>query len=212
MMTNEELIKFLNQQELASKKKPIFFLHYNPETLRIVNFRNYLETKDELPYIELTEEELGIPLKNFDVINYFVIPDKKKIEKIIDEGISISKIDDLIYEIPKIISNKRLTYKDKQFDLMIEQNNSLREFKIKLAKPLKEKFRFQGRSTQEMSVYVTAMNDPNILYKTLKFTFSNIIENEYFTITFGDFGGQEVNIYASKYFDNYLHVDIRDDQ
>lgn len=211
-MNSEEIIKFLNEQEKALKQKPKFFLHYNPETLRIVNFRNYLESKDELPYIELTEEQLGVPLKNFDVIDYFVSPDKKKIEKIVDEGVTVSKIDDLIYEIPKVVSDKRLTYKDKQFDLMIEQNNTLREFKIKLSKPIKERFRFQARSAQEMSVYVTAMNDPNILYKTLKFTFSNIIENEYFTITFGDFGGQEVNIYASKYFDNYLHVDIRDDK
>ena len=39
-----------------------------------------------------------------------------------------------LYSIPKIVSKERLTYKDYPFDLQIEQNNTLREFRIKLSR------------------------------------------------------------------------------
>lgn len=208
-MDNDALLEIIKKQEEALYKKPNFYLHYDPSNFRIINFRNYLEKTDSLPYVEMTESEIGISVSELDITKYFILPKKKKLEKIIDETFTISKIDDLIYEIPKVISEKRLTYKDKPFDLSIEQNNSLKEFKVKLSKTLKEKYKIQGITSQEMTVYVTATNDPNILYKTLRFRFIDVVSHEYITIPFEEFEGHEVNIYAFKYFDNYLHVDVR---
>ena len=63
------------------------------------------------------------------------------IEKIEYDDTPIVTIADYIYEIPKIKSKERITSKDRHYDLLIEQNNSLGEFRIKLSKELKEKFK-----------------------------------------------------------------------
>lgn len=211
-MTKEDpIFEYLRQQEEASKNPPVFYIHYDPHTTRAVNLRNYLETSDNLPYIELAEKDLDLKDPNFTISNYRVIAADKKIEKIEYDETPIVTIADFIYEIPKTKSKERITAKDRHFDLLIEQNNPLGEFRIKLSKELKEKFALQGKNAQVMHVYVTALNDPNILYKTLKFTFGDLIKNEYYTLYFEDFKGNEANVYALKYFQEYLHVDIRDE-
>lgn len=211
MDDEDEVFKILRLQEEALKKPPVFYVHYDPHTTKAVNLRNYLETNDNLPYIELSENDLDLKDSSFTISNYRVIVADKKIEKIEYNETPIVTIADFIYEIPKMKSKERITAKDKHFDLLIEQNNPIGEFRIKLSKELKEKFALQGKNAQVMSVYVTALNDPNILYKTLKFTFGDLIKNEYYTLHFDDFKGVEANVYALKYFQEYIHVDIRDD-
>lgn len=207
----DPIFEILRQQEDALKKKPVFYVHYDPVTFLGVNLRNYLDENDTLPYIEITEKDFDLANPSFTISNYRIHIKDKKLEKIEEKIIPISKIADFIYEIPKIVSKERLTYKDYPFDLQIEQNNSLREFRIKLSRALKEKFALQGKSNQIMSVYVTALNDPNILYKTLKFTFGELMQHEYYTLPFDDFNGDMANVYALKYFQDYIHVDIRDE-
>lgn len=207
----DPIFEILRQQEEALKKKPVFYIHYDSVSFLGVNLRNYLDTTDTLPYIELTENDFDLSDPSFTISNYRVMVEEKKLEKIEEKVIPISKIADFIYEIPKIVSKDRITYKDRPFDLLIEQNNPLREFRIKLSKPLKEKFALQGKNNQAMHVYVTALNDPNILYKTLKFTFGELIQHEYYTLSFDDFNGDMANVYALKYFQDYIHVDIRDE-
>jgi len=207
----DPIFEILRQQEEALKKKPIFYIHYDPVSFLGVNLRNYLDTTDTLPYIELTENDFDLSDPSFTISNYRIMANEKKLEKIEEKVIPISKIADFIYEIPKIISKDRITYKDRPFDLLIEQNNPLKEFRIKLSKPLKEKFALQGKNNQSMHVYVTALNDPNILYKTLEFTFGELIQHEYYTLSFDDFNGDMANVYALKYFQDYIHVDIRDE-
>ena len=208
-MTEEEIFEILRKQEEQLRKKPTFYIHYDKITHRIINFRNYLDKDDQMPHIEMTELDFNFSDPLFDIVNYMVIPSEKKLEKIVDESFKLPVISEVIFEIPKILSDKRITYADRPFDLLIEQNNPLQEFRIKLSKELKEKLSRQSLNTQLIFIYVTAPSDPNILYKTLKFTFGDIIQNEYYTIEYEDFKGNDVNIYAFKYFENYIHVDIR---
>ncbi len=215
MNNSDDVFERLRQQDEAIRRmqitKQIFYAHYDPTTRKLLSFRNYLEETDPNPHVEVTEDHLDVPLSEFSVENQVVlIKDKKpRIESFQPSILGITKISDFIYEIPKMISEKRITYKDKTFDLMIEQNNEEEVFKIKLAKDIRQKYSLQSFSHQLMYVYVTAVNDPNILYKTLKFTFGDLVKHEYHTIKFEDFKGDEANIYAFKYFDEYLHVDIR---
>lgn len=211
MSEEDPVFELLRQQEEAIKKKPVFYIHYDPVTMLGVNLRNYLDAKDPLPYVEFKENDFDFSDPSFSICNYRIIIDEKKLVKIEEKIIPISKIADFIYEIPKVISKERITYADRPFDLLIEQNNPLGEFRIKLSKPLKEKFALQGKNNQSMHVYVTALNDPNILYKTLKFTFGELIQHEYYTLPFEDFNGDMANVYALKYFQEYVHVDIRDE-
>lgn len=214
-LNSEEVFRRLKEQdeeiERLRSTKPTFYAHYDAATRKVLSFRNYLESSDTNPHVIVTEENLDVPLLDFFVDNHVVVFRDKthKIEKVEPLISGITKIDDFIYEIPKVISEKRLTYKDKSFDLMIEQNNSEKVFKVKLAKPVRQKYSLQSYNNQLMYVYVTAVNDPNILYKTLKFTFGDLVKHEYHTLEFEDFQGEEANIYAFRYFDDYLHVDIR---
>lgn len=219
-MTDEEIFEFLRKQEEELLKEPMYYVHYDSTTKNITSFRNYLEETDSFPYVKFTKKDISESLEEFNIANYriIVVNGKSTLKKYEPEDISISKIDDFIYEIPKIISDKRITAEDHPFDLLIEQNNSLKEFRIKLSKPLKEKYSLQSVGNQIIYIYVTALSDPNILYKTLKIPLNKLIKYEYYTIAFKEnsgmdiFEGKEANIYAIRYFENYLHVDIRDDE
>ena len=203
-MTEVDVFKLLKQQEEDLRKKPIFYVYYDFASRKVLSIRNYIESLDSMPYVEMTTDEFDFTVPDFNITEYVIIPSEKKLKKITDELNVLSIITNRVYEIPKV-----LIYNNELFDLLIEQNNSTKEFRIKLSDTLRDKFIFQSMSSQKMEIYVTAENDPNILYKTLKFTFGNLVANEYHSIPFEDFKGDKVNIYALKYFENYLHVDLR---
>ena len=203
-MTEVDVFKLLKQQEEDLRKKPIFYVYYDFASRKVLSIRNYIESLDSMPYVEMTTDEFDFTVSDFNITEYVIIPSEKKLKKITDELNVLSIITNRVYEIPKV-----LIYNNELFDLLIEQNNSTKEFRIKLSDTLRDKFIFQSMSSQKMEIYVTAENDPNILYKTLKFTFGNLVANEYHSIPFEDFKGDKVNIYALKYFENYLHVDLR---
>ena len=200
----DDIFELLRKQEEALRKKPVFYVYYDFASRKVLSIRNYMETLDSNPFVEMTNDEFDFSASDFNLTEYVIIPSEKKLKKITDELNTLSIITNRVYEIPKV-----LTYNNELYDLLIEQNNKLKEFRIKLSNVLRDKFIFQAMSSQKMEIYVTAENDPNILYKTLTFTFGNLVANEYYAIPFEDFKGEKVNIYALKYFEDYLHVDLR---
>ena len=140
-MTEDEIFEYLKKQEEEMNKKPVFYVHYNISTGVIINFRNYLETTDPLPYISLTEEELNEPLDKFNISNYKVVKEngKTKLEVFVPEDLSLSKIDDFIYEIPKIkcTNSENIT---EPYDLLIEQDNISKEFRVRISDECKLKY------------------------------------------------------------------------
>ncbi len=203
-MTDEELIEFVKKQEAEILKKPSYYIHYDPLNYYAVTCRNYHDNTDERPFIELSSDSFDFKQEDFNIAHYKVNLKDRKLEKIIELEVKLTKIDDVIYEIPKSFE-----LDDKEYDLIIEQNNIENVFKIKMSEELHLKYCLQDHNKQLMSLYVTAPNDPNILYKTLRFMFGDLVRNEYYIIPFDDFKGAEANIYAFKYFEEYVHVDIR---
>lgn len=210
-MTDEEVFELLKQQEELIAKKPVFYIHYDPSTKDLSSIRNFLDVTDPFPYVEMKEEDLSINPDKFNLKNYklVTIDGKNSLEKIATEKSLITKISDFIYEVPKIYSDTRISPADHPYDLLIEQMNPLGEFRIKLSRLLREKFSLQRGDTHVVCLYVTAVNDPNILYKTLRMTMGELIVNEYYTVPFEDFKGDDVNIFGYRYFEKYLHVDVR---
>ena len=106
----------------------------------------------------------------------------------------------------------------RSYDLLIEQNNKDKKFRIKLAKEFRERFLSSETTRQRVSVYVTAVDDPNILYKTLKLSIGQLLTDEYYKIDFdgksdyNTFKGDDSNIFSMRYFKKYLHVDISDEE
>jgi len=167
-MTEEEIFEYLRKQEEALNKRPSFYVHYEVSSGKIINFRNYLDSTDPFPFVILEEKDLTEPLQKFNIANYRVVVEdgKSKIESCVPEDLSLTRIDDFIYELPKIKSKEDKKIEE-SFDLLIEQDNIKGEFRIKLSDENKLKYKNQSMGFYKISLYVTAPYDPNILYKTL---------------------------------------------
>ena len=69
---------------------------------------------------------------------------------------------------------------------------------------LSQKVSFSNR----LSFSVTRKNDPNILYKTLRFDFTQFEDGKYLIIPFSqdfEFQGEPVSIYTMKKLDKYYY-------
>lgn len=209
-MIDEKIFEILRKQEEELLKEKPFYIHYNPSDGVIQGFRNYLDDTDSLPFLEFYKDELPVSLEEFKITDYKVIEKNKKLvlEKI-EQIEDLPHIDNVIHQVKKMESVKGVDLNYLPFDLLIEQNNIDKKFYIRLSKELREKYKNLKVNEKAMSAYVTAENDPNILYKTLRFTLSDLVKYNYYTLTFDDFTGNKSNIFLVKYFQNYLHVDTR---
>jgi len=187
----------------------IFYFHYDPLDGNIKNLRPYLDGDDDLPYITATQEEI----ENDICLDDYSILERDGIFKLIKRdrlSESISKIDDNIYQIPKSLADSvtkisQITY---QFDLLIEQDNIKKEFRIRLSGMMKDQYKDSLRSKQDFTFYITEENDPNILFTTLDIPLSKLLQYHYYTIPYDEYEGTSCNIFSKKYFSTYLHLVI----
>lgn len=111
----------------------------------------------------------------------------------------------------KILIGKELYlfHIDREFDLVIKQNNKLKQWEFSL-NPITKKFlKTAGFSTEDVVYFsITEKYDPNILYKSLSVPVQELINNEYVNIKFDEdinFSDVETSLYTTKYFENYGH-------
>lgn len=208
---SDDIFKILKDKELENQKEKKFYIYYDPRTGDIVHFRNYIEN-DSYPFIEVAESEFENSIAEIDINEYFITnkDNKAKLVKRIDKEFEKLNVDALVYQIPKIAVENRRQAKQYSFDILIEQNNKDKCFYLRISSEVHEKFSSQRNLTSLVfNFYVTAENDPNILYQTLEFKMSDLISNEYYTIEFDGFIEEKCNIFTRKYFQTYLHVDVR---
>ena len=186
-----------------------FYFHYDPLDGKIKNLRPYLDEDDTLPYITSTQDEIenDICLDNYSISEINGIPRLIKRDR---SSNSISKIDDNVYQIPKspakpAIKISQINY---QFDLLIEQDNIKKEFRIRLSGMMKDQYRDNIHSKQDFTFYITEENDPNILFTTLDISLSKLLQYHYYTIPYDEYEGTPCNIFSKKYFATYLHLVI----
>jgi hypothetical protein len=198
-----ELLKNL----LADPDPVMYYFHYDPITGNITSFRNYLEI-DEYPYLKFphTDFESAISANDYQVINK---DGTKQLVKRKSFEI-ISKIDNIVHQVPKKAANpaikiSRLNY---QFDVLVEQDNNKREFRIRLSGEIKDQYQQEINSKRIIVFYVTAENDPNILYKTLDIPLAKLLQYHYYTVPYDDFNDLFCNIFSLRHFNNYLHLVI----
>lgn len=206
----QDVFELLKEKEKENQKEKKFYVYYEPSTGEIIHLRNYVE-EDSHPFITISESDLDGPIDNFKTDGYLVLEKKKKMKLVkIDTVINQSNIDDLIYQLPKITIEDRFQIKNHHYDIAVEQNNKDRVFRLKLSAETKENFYPQLLLRQlTLNIYVTAENDPHILYKTLEFKLQDLLDHQFYTINFDDFDGESCNLFAKKYFQTYLHADIR---
>lgn len=207
---SRDIFEILKERELESKQEKKYYVYYNSSTGEIIHFRNYLE-QDSNPFIVVSSSEID-DVQNFKLKDFLVIEKNKKMRMV---NIDSARIDpfniyDLIYQVPKIVIDSRTKIKDYRYDIAIEQNNEDRVFRLKISSEVKENFLLQPNLRQLiLNIYVTAENDPHILYQTLEFRLQDLLDHQYHTIEYDDFNGETCNLFSKKYFQTYLHADIR---
>jgi hypothetical protein len=196
-------------KKLLAPKLPItFYFYYDPSNGVIKHLKPFYEDEG-LPYITVPEDQVDadICLDDYRILEkdgkFQLIKEDRSIEK-------ISKIDDNIHQIPKYLSDpdKKVSQANYQFDLLIEQDNIKKEFRIRISGIIKDQYKQSLGSKQKFLFYVTEENDPNILYKTLDISLSKLLQYHYYTIPYEDYDGTSCNIYSMRYFCNYLHLVI----
>ena len=205
-----DVFELLKQKEQESKKEKKFYVYYEPSSGEVIHLRNYLE-QDSLPFITITESDIDESINNFKTNGYLVLEKTKKMTLVKVDKITIDQfnIDDLIHQIPKVNLEDRTQIKNHYYDIVIEQNNKDKVFRLKFSPETKEKFLSQGNLRQlTLAIYVTSENDPHILYQTLEFKIQDLLDNQYYTMEYNDFDGSPCNLFSRKYFQTYLHVDI----
>ena len=189
--------------------EPKYFFYYDSITLDIIYIKSHFEEDDKYHYIELLQSEvvdIAVPSVNdFSIVE--VDGKKQVVQK--QKTIKIDTIEDIIYQIPKTDADPtiKISQANYIFDLLIEQDNSKKEFRIRLSSAIKDQYDRKSLN-QDMSFYVTAENDPNILYKTLKVHINELLKNHYYTIPYNDFEDTDCNIFSRRYFQQYLHMVI----
>ena len=98
---------------------------------------------------------------------------------------------------------------DKGYDIIIQQNTFSKTWNLLLNPYTKKFLQNSGYSSKETLYFsVTAKYDPNVLFRSLKFTVGDLLSDVTSEIPFsteGEADPQNVSIYTAKYFDSYAH-------
>lgn len=190
-------------------EEPKYYFYYDLESNDIV-YMNTNRIDNELPCLEILQSDV-VDIKIPSMHDFFIgeIDGKKQvIQK--QRNIKIDTIDDIIYQIPRYLADPKIKISQANyvFDLLVEQDDIKKEFRFRLSSPIKNQYD-RKNVNQIMCFYVTAENDPNILYKTLTIDINQLLENHYYTVPYDNFEGTECNIFSRRYFQQYSHMVIR---
>jgi len=102
-----------------------------------------------------------------------------------------------------------LTQVNKEYDIIVQQDTINKCWTIKL-NPYTKKFLLSSGYKPAETLYfsVTSKYDPNILYKSLKFSVADLLSDTTSVVPFTydtEQSKNNVSIYTAKYFDKYVH-------
>jgi hypothetical protein len=199
-MADIDVFELLNQLEnpVENTKR---YVYYNIADGKVLHIRNYKED-DQSPFIEVDTKDIN---ESKSLSDYLVVPHNNKMVLIeVKVDWPDFDINNDIYEIEKT------SYKPKEYDLLITQNNKKKSFVVSLSAELKFKLRGFAGQTRTMILYVTSENDPNILYSTITISSDDLIKEKTLRYKFdNDYDGSiPCNIYTRKMFENYKHWEM----
>lgn len=102
---------------------------------------------------------------------------------------------------------------EKSKDVVVRQNTVKKCWEISLNNQLKN-FLIQSKKLTDSMLYfsVTEKHDPNILYRSINFSLSDLLSSKSYVIPFKydfEFKNTDISIYTAKYFDSYGHEIIK---
>lgn len=208
-ITEQDLDQFNKRYEYADMTR---YVYYDPETGIIKYIAGSLVY--DLPYVSVEYDQVkGIIEGTDNLENYKIVfsPDDKDFVfiKKEDEEETLETIDEIIFKIPFITDTSYPLQHDPFNDITVIQDYTDTCWKIYinalLIKSLKSKHLYFDK---EFHFYITAYNDPNILYKTMIIPMKELLENSYFIIPFDflDYSETKISIFTRKIFTKYQHI------
>lgn len=178
-------------------------VYFDSDTGRIVAITNELRSDDEYAVITVDfklVENLLIGSEIFDQYRVLLNETSKEyqLEKV--NSVDLRSLTDSVFKIP-------LVKKPANTDLIVVQDRQNEKWIIKLNEAVYQSLLATQISNLDKptNLYITDLNDPNVLHDTLTFSISQFnnsrqIEFDLFDITL------PVSIYCRKYFTSYAHI------
>jgi len=98
---------------------------------------------------------------------------------------------------------------DREYDIIVQQNTQNKTWSMIINPYIKKFLQTSGyKPTETLYFSVTSKYDPNILYRSLEFTVSDLLSEKTSIILFTtelEQDSTDVSIYTAKYFDSYAH-------
>lgn len=207
---DEETLKQQEQKTIVNNDQYVFYDSITGDLKGISNSSSELN----LPYIILNIEELNQIINGTNPLHEYKVifsPNEKEfvLIHVDEEEEGLRSISDVIYQYPfRVITGIPLEF-DKNNDITVIQDYSDTCWKFyineELARNLGNKKLYFDNIHE---LYVTALNDPNILYKTLKIPLKILITEYYYILPFDDIDYKEtkISIYSRKLFNKYQYI------
>lgn len=208
---DEKVLK--DYEEKISTTNNNVFVFYDSESGDLKGISNQ-SNELSFPYISLNVDEINSIIDGTrPIYEYKVVfsPDDKDFILIHfnDEEEVLHSINDIIYQYPFKIDTSKPLELDPTVDITVIQDyeDTCWKFYINsnLANSLaKKKLYFDNVH----ELYITALNDPNILYKTMRLPLKDLITNFHYILPFDDIDYNELNIsiYSRKLFSKYQYI------
>ena len=181
------------------------FAVFNPDTGELLSLPNEKPTQGS--YIPVAEEDVKPILEGRDSMQFYYVHYIKRaktyeLRQRANHDIDSYFVDDMIYEVPPS--------KQDNADITITKNVKDTCWKVTVGGELYENILAQKISlgNSRFSFSCTKKDDPNILYKTIKFTFDKLVDGKYIVVPFSEkfeFNNDPIGVYTIKKFEKYAY-------
>lgn len=175
------------------------YFYYDSTNGTVVSIHN---SPTDVPYpcVEMSLEELP---ENFNSLNLtdFLVIFENNTHTVTTKKVTVSKIDGSV-PVMYLKAAKQIV---SVYDLLIEQDNVKKEFRLSLSDSAKDYYAREG-TTVNFTFFVTLEDDPSILFTAFTVPFKDLLEQQFVSILFGTYNGARSKLYTIKFFQKYLHV------
>jgi hypothetical protein len=187
-------------EKLMNPEVPDYYVYYNPLNGTIVGIHRSYQG-DEFPYIH--SKNISIDVNEID----YIVIDQDGIKRIVKKQ-QVYNSSDVFTSIPVTFASKDVIISEANytFDILFDQNNFEETLTIRLSGALRDQYQNNLNLKRKFGFYITADNDPNILYRSIIVSLSDLINNTFYKIDLKNIDDEIYSIFLKKYFTNYIHV------
>lgn len=184
------------------------YVCFEPDTGTILKVTNTLSNADK-NFISVDINDVRTLLSGEEQLTNYKVEFNPKTKELefkprYELHVSNFNINDVIYQVPQNVDDA---------DLTVIQDLDNKCWKVLISSELKRNLKNKGVGLN-MNIYfsITALNDPNLLYKILDIDFSRSLRDHYFVAPFTEEFEKDIcdiSLYTAKQFDTYSFKRIK---